>query len=237
MGTVTKETGLDLLSPLIGRETLEDRAYEQLRHALMSGRFRPGESMTIRGVAAALGTSPMPIRGALQRLQAQGALMLRPNRTLEVPELSRAIFMEMRDLRILLEGLSAERAASIRTEDDCAIIGTACDAMAAAAADGNLDGYILANWAFHSSIYRSSRMPMLLSLIEGMWLRIGPYVPLMMPDREHLVASITNHRRAEQAVRLRDPVAAKAAIAADIADSAFNLLPHFGARTDGGASD
>jgi hypothetical protein len=50
------------------RETLHDRAYLEVEKAIMSGAIRPGATITIRAMAAALGTSPMPVREALSRL-------------------------------------------------------------------------------------------------------------------------------------------------------------------------
>ena len=55
----------------ITHATLYEKVYEELRNALMSGRFLPGEPLTIRGVAEALGTSIMPVREALRRLAAE----------------------------------------------------------------------------------------------------------------------------------------------------------------------
>ena len=42
--------------------TLQDRVYQELRNALYQGRFLPGDQLTIRSLARALGTSPMPVR-------------------------------------------------------------------------------------------------------------------------------------------------------------------------------
>ena len=62
---------LDTFAP-IEHATLGDHAYEQIRLALMSGRFEPGEKLTIRGLSAQLNISPTPIREALRRLGAEG---------------------------------------------------------------------------------------------------------------------------------------------------------------------
>src|ERR1700691_1403514 len=97
---------LSMLEP-VGRETLQDQVYLQLRQALMAGSFRPGQALTLRSVAEALGVSQMPVRGALERLQAEGALVAQfSRRTLNVPELRLAELAELRDIRVELEGLA-----------------------------------------------------------------------------------------------------------------------------------
>ncbi len=56
--------------------TMQESAYQQLRDALMSGRLQPGQRVSIRSPAAAMNTSPMPVREPLKRLEAQSALVM-----------------------------------------------------------------------------------------------------------------------------------------------------------------
>ena len=217
------DAGLSALVP-VGRETLLDQVYVQLRQALMMGRFRPGQLLTLRSVSEALGVSHMPVRGALQRLEAEGALEAPANRrTLIVPELRASELLELRDIRIELEGLAAERAAARISQAELAKVERQCDLMEAAANADDVDGYITENWAFHTAVYSASHLKLLLPLIEGFWLRIGPYVRLMMSDRETMVESIPNHRDVVKALRKRDAEKARKAIGADIRDSAEHL--------------
>ena len=69
----------------IEQETMADKVYQQLREALMSGRFAPGQALSLRSVAEAVGSSTMPVRAALTRLRAERALVDGPNRALVVP--------------------------------------------------------------------------------------------------------------------------------------------------------
>src|SRR5450756_786715 len=94
-----------------GFTTVAQRTYEQLRGALLNGEFLPGQSISLRSTAEALGISQMPVRQALSRLQAEGILVMHENRTLTVPKLTPALILEKRDIRIALEGLAAELAA------------------------------------------------------------------------------------------------------------------------------
>ncbi len=218
------EPGLPPFDPL-DRVTLQAQAYQQLRKAIMGGVFKPGAAITIRAAAEALGVSPMPVRAALQRLEVEGALVARGSkRTLEIPALSASEYAELRDIRIALEGLAAERAAERITRPELRRAERDCRVMQTAAEAGERDAYVRANWALHLSIYRASRMETLVALIESLWLRIGPYVERMMPDRESLLASMPEHWASVEACRRGDGPAARQAIADDIARSAVNLL-------------
>jgi DNA-binding GntR family transcriptional regulator len=209
----------------LDRATLQSQAYEQLRRAVMAGVFKPGTAITIRAAAEALGVSPMPVRAALQRLEAEGALVARGSkRTLAIPALTAEEYRELRDIRIVNEGLAAERAAEAMTSAETSAVERRCAAMQKAADAGDVAAYARANWELHRSVYRASRMAILVGLIEGLWLRVGPYVPIMMPDPESLTRSMPDHWAIVEACRRRDGKAARAAISADIAHSAVRLL-------------
>ena len=63
-------------------EPLHENVYQEIRRNLIAGQFQPGEAVTLRGLAAKLGTSAMPVREALRRLVAERALDLGANRIL-----------------------------------------------------------------------------------------------------------------------------------------------------------
>lgn len=209
----------------LDRSTLQNQAYELLRKEIMGGVFKPGTVLTIRAAADALGTSPMPVRGALQRLEVEGALVARgPKRTLEIPAMSKEEYIELRDIGMLIEGLAAETAAARITPEELTEVRQACEAMQEAAEAGDLDRYVTANWAFHGGIYRASRMETLMSYIEKRWLRIGPYVRYMMPDKASLIESMPSHWEALKALEAGDGPAARKAIATDLFDCAVTLI-------------
>lgn len=229
-----QDSDLSALSP-IGRETLQGQAYDKLREALMSGRFTPGQNITLRATAAALGTSPMPVRDALRRLETERALVARSNRTLGVPEMTHGSLVELCDVRMALEGLAAEKAAAAITRAELAAVDALYQSMVEAAEAGDLIAYTRVNWAFHAEIYRASRSDLLVSLIEPIWMRVGPYVHRMMPDRESLIVSLPNHKRARDALRRHDSRLAREAIMNDIRESAEGLATALGAAEAAGA--
>ena len=63
-----------LTLPRIARVTLNEKAYEGLKQALLAGRLEPGSTLTLRQLADQLGTSVMPVREAITRLSAEQAL-------------------------------------------------------------------------------------------------------------------------------------------------------------------
>lgn len=165
----------------VAHTTLRDHAYARLREALMTGAFAPGEKLTIRGLAEAFGISPTPIREAVGRLAAERAIEAEPNRFMRVPLLSPEALRELRDIRVALEGLATERAASCITPEELAEVRRLDAAIVALRPSGDAKAMIACISRLHFAIYRASRMPALVGLIEGLWLRSAPHVHLLFP--------------------------------------------------------
>ena len=212
------------------RDTLEDRVYAQIRDALMEGRFTAGQPITLRALAQALGVSPTPIRHALSRLVAEGALSAGPNRTLSVPTLTAAAYEEISAMRQLLEGLAAERAAERIDEAEIGELERLCDVMDQAYEAKDLLGALRANRAFHAGVHRAGGSAVLVAHLDGLWLRAGAVVPIVIAKSLHdrFVPKDPNHphRRVVAALRARDGKAAKRALVCEIAWAADLIVKH-----------
>jgi DNA-binding GntR family transcriptional regulator len=156
--------------------TLQERVYAQLREALFEGRLPPGETLNIRALATALGTSVMPVREALQRLVAEHVLTQQPNRAFRVASLTREQHSELLEIRCLNEGHAARLAAKNATPDFIARLRALNDEMVARLRAGDTAGAVGANQKFHFAVYRMAGSPMLMTLIESFWLRVGPFL-------------------------------------------------------------
>jgi DNA-binding GntR family transcriptional regulator len=217
---------------VVAHETMAGKVYQQLREAIMSGRFAPGQALSLRGVAEAVGSSTMPVRGALTRLQAEGALVDGPGRALMVPPMTFDLIEELRDVRIALEGCVAERAASRMTDARLAAVQRIYDSMSAHVEAGDSAAYLRANFAFHTSIYTHGASDITLATIQNMWMRIGPFLNMVAPDIPHMRRSMAAHRRIVDALWRRDGGQARAGIAQDIGDAADDLSERFRAPVE-----
>lgn len=161
--------------------TLRNQATRELRHALMTGRFEPGQRLTIRGLAETLGMSMTPVREAVARLAAERAIEAEPNRWMRIPILSADELRELRDIRVALEGLATERAAPRMTPDLLRELDVQEAEIVRLRKVGDPKSRIAAINRLHFTVYRASAMPALVEMIEGLWLRSGPYVNLLFP--------------------------------------------------------
>ncbi len=148
--------------------------YRKLREQILFGEIAPGEPVTIQGLTARLEAGMTPVREAIRRLTAEGALKFQGNRRVIVPHLTAANIEEIIIARQCVEGELAERATHRMTRDHVAEL-TRLDAeLDAAIVRGDLQAYLEYNYRFHRLIYDLADAPILADLAEGLWLRFGP---------------------------------------------------------------
>ena len=224
---VSSKNSMDLsklVTPLT-RQTLSGDVYKQLSDLLMSGRVMPGEQLSLRTIAEGLGVSVMPVREAVHRLLSEKALVLLPNRVLKVPTMTVSQFAEITSIRIHLESLATREAARRVDERALADIRSAHERFAKeiSAKKPNESNLIALNKELHFAIYRQAQMPMLLEMIESLWLRIGPILNYdfrsnSLRVKEHV--SATHHQSIVSALEKGDALAASQALAGDLQGAA-----------------
>jgi DNA-binding GntR family transcriptional regulator len=205
----------------IERRTLNETAYERLRKALVCGRLEPGGVLTLRGLAAALGTSVMPVRDAVGRLVAEQALELLPNRGIRIPRLSQEQAEEVWRLRIDLEGEAAGLAATRADSSELAEIERLRDAVEERARAGGLHQTLEANDAFQFAVYRAAKTRVLIRLIETLRMQSVPHCTsalrrLLSERPPFLDETLRWHDRLVAALRRRDAARAKEAKRRDL---------------------
>ena len=196
--------------------TLEQETYETLRQWVTVGRFLPGERLKLRDVAAELGVGLMPVRAALQRLAAEGALSYSPNRGVAVPRLSPAEFDDVLQTRLLLEGEAAERGALRLSWADREALREDVRLMEVALDRHDAKAYLTANENFHVRLYRAAGSPLLMTLIETVWLRIGPLSNQLFMDAKAPAVLNDAHHDLMRALDAGDSAGARRAIERDL---------------------
>jgi DNA-binding GntR family transcriptional regulator len=203
------------------QDTLNEQIYRQIKEKLITGEFRPGDRLVLRKLSATLGTSPVPVRDALQKLESIGALRL--ERTFYVPDLTPSELAVIRDIRVALEGLSAERAAEHANPDALGPLSAHFNALAKAANNNDTSHFLRANARFHLEIARLAEAPILFDMIEPLWLRMGPSVRMAKAQPGRLREAIPAHEQALHAIAAGDGAAARAAVVSDIV-GCFGIL-------------
>jgi DNA-binding GntR family transcriptional regulator len=222
---------MDLAIKQIGhleRVTLGDRVYLELRDLLMAGKLLPNEKLSLRSVAEALGVSMMPVREAVARLVAEGALNVLPNRAVSVPLMTQAKLSELTRIRVHIEGYAAEQAALHRSKKDLDLIRKYDDQFRKAVKDAAPDAVnaLRLNMELHFAIYAASGSSVLMSIIEGLWLKVGPVINLDLRASDRLATggAEKHHSRIVKAITNQQGPAAREALVADIRSSSDFII-------------
>jgi DNA-binding GntR family transcriptional regulator len=216
---------------LLVTQNLGAQIYQRLRHDLMAGCYEPGQKLKLRDLAERLGVSVTPVREALARLVADQALVQVDHRSVCVAVMDLQRYAEVRELRLDLEGKAAERAASCATPADIAEARLIHQRLLGARGSESHSLILLENQNFHLALCRFARMPVLLHLVETLWLQCGPLMhgmtrwPVSKPKQHPHVTVIA-------ALEARDGKLAREAIQHDIVMSTEALRRYLMSQTE-----
>nr|WP_114284076.1 GntR family transcriptional regulator [Candidatus Halocynthiibacter alkanivorans] len=189
--------------------------YRQIREMILFGELTPGQAVTIQGLIELLGAGMTPVREAIRRLTAEGALEFQGNRRVCVPELTLSQLEELAFARLSVEPHLAYLAAKRMSSAEIVKLTEIDNALNTAISKGDVRGYLEHNYRFHAALYEISEAKILLSIANMLWLRIGPSLRVVcgrfgtsnLPDM---------HEEALLAMRSGDAEAVARAIKADI---------------------
>jgi DNA-binding GntR family transcriptional regulator len=209
---------------IIARDNLTGRVYNRLRTALMEGRFWPGHRLKIRELATEMGVSETPVREAVMQLVCEKGLTMQAARSFTVAELTLAQYLELRSIRLHLEGMAAEAATGKISDRAIRTLERLHEALIEAEESGRWFDAVHANWEFHFSLYQAAELPELLAMLETIWLRNGPLVNYLYPHARPTYAGPHRHLAVIAGLKARDAAAVREAIQADMIEGGTLLI-------------
>lgn len=153
--------------------TLRDRAYRELKQAILSGEFASGTVFTQRQLAARLGVSRTPVRDCVLRLEQEGLLKLLHGGMATVSTVPLEDIKRTYEVRALLEGFAARQAAGridqmqLRQLEELVELQEAMTKRALSPKETQNEFFRLDN-EFHSVIVESAHNPILASIVFGL---------------------------------------------------------------------
>lgn len=207
---------------LAQKRPVHQSVYEALRDQLLFGDLAPGQAVTIQGFVDELDAGMTPVREALRRLIANGALHMMGNRRVTVPNMTAADIEQLEFMRKTIEPNLAGRAAENVTDALVDDLVRQDNALNAAIAQGDIKGYLRNNYLFHSILNDAADAPILKATVDRLWLRFGPslrvvcgrYGTLNLPDK---------HADLLIALAKRNKDAAERAMAEDVAQGMMQI--------------
>ncbi|MFC9705964.1 GntR family transcriptional regulator [Streptomyces sp. NPDC056943] len=203
--------------------SLRERVYEELRERIIEAEFPAGTRLVEREIAEELRVSRVPVREAMQRLEAEGFLSVRPRRGSMVTEFGPEEAEHLFDVRENLEGLAARLAARHAGAHELRALEELLARARAAAESGRLREAVSLNADFHRAVVGLSGNPLLVELMAPLDSRLRRLFRLTSAasDGEPMCGA---HERLYEAIRDRDEAGAESLARAHVAATRASAL-------------
>lgn len=154
---------------------LTDRVFDTIHAAIMDGDLPAGTQLKVRDLADQVGTSVMPVREAIRRLEESGLAIREPHKGAVVKSVTMAELVQTYEVRTLLEVEAARLGAAAVSEQDCTAMLGLLDQLERAVGAGDTVECLNLDEALLTLLYGAGGNAVLLESIRGLWQRCRAY--------------------------------------------------------------
>ena len=197
------------------------------RSAILSGRFQPGERLIEKELCDLTAASRTSVREALRQLETEGLVEMVPNKGPIVASIDADQARSIYQVRLALESLAGSLFAVNATASQIRRLEVAVSDLAAAYADGRIEGILEKKEIFYDVLLEGSGNAIIPSLLRMMHARISLLRRISLGHSRRLAVSIKEIRAILRAVKARDPEATAEACRVHVqraADMALALM-------------
>lgn len=187
------------------KRALHVEAYERLKNAIITLKFKPGEYLNAARVSELLGIGHTPVQQAINRLMLEGLVDIIPRKGVIVKPVTLDEILNIIDVRLVNETYCARLAAARAEEIDIADMESVLRDTQAAVARGDIDRQMVLDRVFHGVLSRASKNPVLGELMRGLHDRSLRFWFISLRTPQHHVSVRDEHDAILQAIKARDP--------------------------------
>lgn len=194
-------------TPRVQRSLLADQVYAALHQSITNGTMPAGTRLRVRDVAADMGTSVMPVREAIRRLEENGLAVREPHKGAVVRRFTLQELIHVYDVRLLLESEAARHGVEGLDAEGVKKMAKECAAMRTAAAEGRILDALDHDEALLTTLYAAGGNPVLTETVRNLWHQCRAYKVLgaTAADQEPHSSLWSYQPRLIEAARRRDP--------------------------------
>ncbi len=189
-----------------------ERAYEEIRNRLLRGEYAPGSRLSESELSEICGVSRTPVREALRRLALEYFVRIEPNRGAFVIDWSREDIIDMFEMRSMMEGLAARKAAERAAPEQILVLEGIVDGIDEIAHAANKDmmaDFLALNREFHEVVFEASGSPRLTEIILRFVEQAVVVRTAAQFTPEDILRSNQHHKELLSAIRTRNGVLAE----------------------------
>ena len=203
--------GADAIA-LVQTSSLPMLVQRELERMILNGEVPAGGKLNEAALASRLGVSRGPVREAFRALEESGLVRLEKNRGVFVRQIAVAEADEIYELRAVLDEFAGRRLAQTATAEQVRELRARVERMEKTAGEGDLDGYLAANLAFHDRLVELAGNAKLLSTYRRLVNELHLFRRATLAQGGALPVSTREHREIVERIAARTPAAAGRAL-------------------------
>jgi len=195
---------------------VRQQVLENLRRAIVEGRFRPADRLVERELCALTGASRSSVREALRQLEAEGLVETLPDRGPVVRSIDVAEAEDLYQVRALLEGLVGKLFATRAPDDEIEELRESVDDLGKAIRANDAAGTLRAKDRFYDVLTTGCRNATLDALLQSLHNRIALMRATTLAQPGRSAQTLLEIQRIVTAIEKRDADAALKACVAHV---------------------
>lgn len=184
--------------------TKTELAKRHIQTLVLSGVYQPGDRITTREVARALGISDTPIREAVQSLASEGWLDVQQHVGAVVQGVTAEQIREVSRLRGSVSAIAIEISATVFDDIRIKAIEENLEGMQRALESDDRDSFAERNYEFHDLICDKDHAPWCRRFLDNLYGHMSPGRLGITPTKDRMAAALQEHRDVLEKLRARD---------------------------------
>lgn len=202
---------------------LAESVYYQIRRQILNGKFTPGQSLTELEISKELGVSRTPVREAFKHLESEGLIEMRPNRGALVVGIGSSDIEDIYEIRSLLEGRAAQKAAEAAGEKALEKLSEIVDLTEFYISRNDFDRVTAMDDRFHRKIYELTGSRILQRILTELHAYAENIRERSIREPGRALAMLQEHRGIVEAMKMHDSHLASERMISHVLNSAANM--------------
>lgn len=203
--------------------SLGQKVFQRIRGDILEGNYKVGEELKEQLIGEQMGVSRTPVREALRQLEFEGLVEIISNKGAFVVGFSPEDIQDIYEIRAVLEGLCAKRAATRLSEQQMEALEEVLFLTEFHIKNGNIEQVIKLDSVFHEILYEASGSRMLEQVLDNYYYYLQKISRASLSFSNRAVVSHQEHRQIFEAIRQQDPKRAEYAAGLHIANTIKNI--------------
>ena len=184
--------------------SLGSKVYRQIRDNILSGKYITNEELKEKNIGEELGVSRTPVREALRQLELEGLVSIITNKGAFVVGVSLEDIKDIFEMRVLLEGLCAKKAAMNITQEQIEQLDENICLAKFHAQNKHYDKLVMQDSKFHEILYEASGSRELNKILKDYHEYVARVRKISLEDETRINESVSEHKKIAEAIKKHD---------------------------------